>query len=304
MENEDNQAKMREYLQKVEETYQRFTQALVKRIDVASISTTAKIPFKAHVLKEALLYRTTELTGVAVDLYHQNKLVSTATITRSLFETAALCYYVYIHIKDVVDTGIISKIDGILMRASLGWKNDSIPMEAINVLTTIGKLNKEFNGVEFLYNGLCEFTHPNWSGCEGSFSKLNTEEHYVEFTKQYEHVPKETILPALSAALLFFEEYYNKMADLLPKLNTICEAEIDKRMTKLKYLAHQTSQKQTIGLYFDPEKSKHWAICTEHTDNIISACPIDEEHEKPILVDKYNEYLTENFDKFKFVTDV
>lgn len=48
------------------------------------------LAFWVECLKEALLFRSTELTSTAIDLYQQNKLVSAATITRSLLETTAL----------------------------------------------------------------------------------------------------------------------------------------------------------------------------------------------------------------------
>jgi hypothetical protein len=102
----EHNEKREKYLQEAAGFHQRFTQSLVvKKIDVASVSTTAKTPFKALVLRESLFYRVTELCGVAIDLYQQRKMVSAAIITRALFETTAVCYYVYKHLKEVVETG-------------------------------------------------------------------------------------------------------------------------------------------------------------------------------------------------------
>lgn len=217
-----------QFLHEADELHQRLIQNLVvKRIDVASVSTTAKMPFKVLMLRESLYYRMTELAGVAIDLYRQCKMVSAVTITRALFETMALCYYVYKPLEKVVETGIIGEIDDILMRAGSGGKNDQIATKAFNSLTTVEQLDKEYNGAKDLYLFLCEITHPNWMGCEGAYSKINYEQYYIEFDQAYEHEPI-TGLPQLLMALILFEHYYNKMGDLLSKFIKLCEDDITK----------------------------------------------------------------------------
>ena len=93
----DNTAKSREdLLADLQETHQRFIQSLmVEKLHVYSVSSTAKTPFKAFHLREALYYRMTDLAGAAIDLYKQNKIVPAIIIIRAAYETAALCYYVY-----------------------------------------------------------------------------------------------------------------------------------------------------------------------------------------------------------------
>ena len=226
----NNNRTKEQYLREADELHQRFTQNLVvKRIDVASVSTTAKMPFKALLLRESLFYRMTELSGVAIDLYRQDKMTSAVIITRALFETMALCYYVYKHLKEVAETSVVEKIDDILMRAGHGGKLDLATFKAFNTLTTIQQLDKEHEGVESLFSFLCEIAHPNWMGCEGAYSKINHEEHYVEFSQTYEHVPPNTGLPQLLMALTLFEYYYNEMGNLLPTFIKISEEDIAKR---------------------------------------------------------------------------
>lgn len=222
-----------QYLKEADEFHERFRQSLVvKRIDVASVSTTAKTPFKALVLRESLFYRMTELCGVAIDLYRQCKVVSGVIITRSLFETAALCYYVCKHLEEVIKSNNLGDVDEVLMRAGHGGRRFSVGVKAFNPSTTIGELDKEYNGAKNMYGFLCELTHPNWMGCEGAYSDTNYEEYYIEFSEACERVPESTGLNELLMGLTIFEHYYNKMGNFLPKFIEMCEAEIAKRSSQ------------------------------------------------------------------------
>jgi hypothetical protein len=220
-----------QFLCDAEEFHQRLIQnRIVKRIDIASVSTTAKIPFKALELRESLYYRITELSGVAIGLHRQCKITSAIIITRSLFESVALCYYVYKQLKKVVDTGDLGEIDEILMRAACGRPSSHLKPFKPSII--IDELEKEFKGAKSRYAFMCEFTHTNWMGCEGAYTNTNYNEYYVEFSDTYEHISPNTGLNELLMCLTIFEHYYNKMADLLPKLTEICEADIEKGMDK------------------------------------------------------------------------
>jgi len=307
-ENHSSTAKSREdLLAELQETHQRFVQSLrVEKLHVFSISRTAKTPFKAFLIREALYYRMTDLSGAAIDLYKQNKIVPAIIIIRAVFETAALCFYVYKNLNQAIEKHDFIEMDNFLMRAGHGGKLDEVHYKAFNTLTVIGHLDKEFQGLERMYAWLCEFAHPNWPGCEGAYSTLNTEEHYVEFSLKKKSIPPEVVgLNELSAALVVFEHYYNKMGDILPDVIKLCEECIDKRMTKFRLLADTCSPEQNLALYFEVEHSKTWAICFEGTDIIVEACSIDES-DTPQLTDEHNEHLRaiiNEEDKLVFVID-
>ncbi len=307
-ENHSSTAKSREdLLAKLQETHQRFVQSLmVEKLHVFSISRTAKTPFKAFLIREALYYRMTDLSGAAIDLYKQNKIVPAIIIIRSAYETAALCFYVYKNLNQAIEKHDFIEMDNFLMKAGHGGKLDEVRYQAFNILTVIGHLDKQFNGLESMYFLLCEVAHPNWMGCEGAYSTLNTEEHYVEFSLKRKSIPPEVIgLNELSIALVVFEHYYNKMADILPEVIKLCEEFIAKRMIKFRLLKDRCSREQKLALYFELENSKTWAICFEGEGIIVAACAIDES-DTPQLTDEHNEYLTDVInkeDKLVFVTD-
>ncbi len=306
--NHDSTAKSQEdLLAALQETHQRFVQSLkVERLYVASISVTAKTPFKAFVFREALYYRMTDLSGAAIDLYKQNKIVPAIIIIRAAYETAALCFYVYKNLNQAIEKRDFIEMDDFLMNASLGGRHDEVRYKAFSIITAIEHLDKQFPGLLSMYALLCEFAHPNWMGCEGAYATLNAEEHYYEFSLNKKNNKQEVIgLNELSAALVVFEHYYNKMGNILPKVVKLCEERIDKRMTKFRLLADTCSTKQNLALYFEVEHSKTWAICFEETDIIIAACAIDES-DTPQLTDEHNEHLKAIInaeDKLVFVAD-
>lgn len=306
--NKGNTAKSREdLLVELQEKHQRFVQNLVaEKLYVFSISKTAKTPFKAFCLREALYYRMTDLSGAAIDLYKQNKIVPAIIIIRAAYETAALCFYVYKNLNQAIERHDFIEMDDFLMKAGHGGKLNEVHYKAFNILTVIKHLDKEFTGLESMYYWLCEVAHPNWMGCEGAYSTLNAKEHYYEFSLKNENFKQEVLgLNELSAALVVFEHYYNKMADILPEIIKLCEECIDKRMTKFRLLADICSPEQNLALYLEVEHSKTWAICFERTGIIVTACAIDES-DTPRLSDEHNEHLRaiiNEENKLVFVTD-
>jgi len=303
----DSNARTREdLLAELQETHQRFVQSLVvEKLHVFSISRTTKTPFKAFVLREALFYRMTDLSGAAIELYKQNKIVPAIIIIRAAYETAALCFYIYKNLNKAIEEHDFNEMDNFLMKAGYGGKLDEIRYKAFNILTVIKHLDKEFSGLASMYAWLCEVAHPNWPGCEGAYSTFNAEEHYIEFSLKNKSIPSKVGLNELSIALVVFEQYYNKMAGILPDVVKLCEECIDKRMTKFRLLSDKCLPEQNLALYFDVEHSKTWAICFEGTDVIVAAYAIDES-DTPQLTDEHNEYLRaliNEEDKLVFVTD-
>ena len=65
----------------------------------------------------------------------------------------------------------------------LGSKNKTTQIEAKNIVTIIQHVNKELDGFEEIYNELCEFTHPNWSGCLGSYGQINKNDYTLYLGK-------------------------------------------------------------------------------------------------------------------------
>ena len=120
-----------------------FKDNLPNRVDPASLTWESKIPWKAMALREALLYRVTELSESAIFLYEKgNKIISAFIVTRAVHETTALFYSFYDRLEEVTNSRILGDFDEFIMRLLFGWKGDLDFPNAFNILTAIDKLNK------------------------------------------------------------------------------------------------------------------------------------------------------------------
>ena len=205
------------------------TECLPSRVDPASISIKAKIPFKAMDYREALYYRTEELARISCELYDRKELASAALLTRACLENVAAMWYLKENIQKVIDKEEVGDIDDILMRLLHGSKNDITCLEAINVLTFINTLSKDLHEFKKNYESLCEYSHPNWAGTAFLYSQPNTEKIWTDFGKNVRNTESVSIvgLVNLNVALSIFEHSYNLIGEMMPDFINICEKDIE-----------------------------------------------------------------------------
>ncbi len=205
----------------------RFTNQLAKNLPSEvtreSVSDTSKTAWKAYAIRASLFHRMTELAEVAIDLSRQDRQVAALVITRAAFETAALMYFTYKHIERVVETRELGDIDNILMKVLMGDRLQNTDIESFNSLTAIDKLDKIAPGIRGLYDGLCEFTHPNWSGAMGAYAKIGEDFFDLKFDQKNENIPAGLELTPLITALDTFEHSNRKLSDILPAFTKIHE---------------------------------------------------------------------------------
>lgn len=202
---------------------------LPETVGPENISMISKSALKAHIARAVLLHRADELTKTALDLYQQRKLVSGLVIVRAAFETAALLYYVCKKLRDAVQTKNVDDIDEMLMKVLFGQRRNGAEVQAINILTVIDDLDKEtrIDGegyVRYLYDELCEFAHPNWSGTAGFYANMDSDSFFATFDQEPKELcPHDAMLLPLNAALITIEEYDKEMKDILPKFTKLHE---------------------------------------------------------------------------------
>lgn len=215
-----------ELLKKGLELSGRLKASLPPRVDPLTISTKAKIPFKALCVREVLLYRVSELADAALVCYQRNQLVAAATLTRALLESVAILYWLFNELKTAVADGDTSKIDNFLGRALVGTRNDATPLLAHNVMNAIDAVTKDIDHYRKVYEELCEIAHPNYGGGLGAYAKLNRE--MVWFDLGTSQLPKPLILGPLVTSLELFVHFYDKMIPHLKEFAALCEREIEK----------------------------------------------------------------------------
>ncbi|WP_411819185.1 hypothetical protein ABFZ85_09430 [Hyphococcus formosus] len=217
-----------ELLSEIAERVQQMSDNLPPKIEVAAVSTSAKIPFKFICFREALLWRTEELARNALSLIKAQELLGGIVLTRCVSESAAAMWYIMEKINKEVDGVHDPNLDDIAMKMLLGDKSNSQVPDPVNVLTVIKHADKAIPGVEKQYAALCEYAHPNWTGTMLLYSKMDEDNYRTDFGR-YPRGTKNSALIGLSSlnmTLAVFQHAYNRVSDLMPDFVEKCEAEL------------------------------------------------------------------------------
>lgn len=200
-----------------------------KCVDPASVSTKAKIPFKALALREIIYLRTLELCLASLDLYKQKKYPIAAFLcSRAVLETCAVSLYAYLLVQDVVNKKSIGDIDEKLMTLLLRGRKGYTSYKSINILTIVQKINKLVPNYSDMYEILSEYSHPNWSGCHNAYANIDKENIKLDLTGSSEKLNMEVGLFTLVGTIELYKYYYNKLGKILDPFSLICEAELEK----------------------------------------------------------------------------
>jgi len=211
-------------MNEIKERLRVFERDLPRQIDPLALSR-SKLPFKALLYREALIWRVTELAMAAFENFEANGLAAAILLTRAAVETTAALWYLCNKITSALKAGSLGDIDDYLMRLSLGsrvWEESPDP---INVLTFVDCVNKTVEGFRQQYDSLSEYSHPNYSGTTGLYSKNDTENILTDFGSNVRNTdgPKHIGVINLSVALMMFHHTYNKLADVMSNFVALSE---------------------------------------------------------------------------------
>ena len=213
-------------LKKVEIHLKAFKQSLVERVDPVSISLKAKIPFKAIDAREALFHRSVELLESAVESLKGDHLVSASLLARAYQETLSILFYINRKCKSAITNKDPSTLDSHLMRVLSGTRRDDKFRNPISVMTAIDLVEKEIPKFRDMYEELSEYSHPNWHGTSGLFSKYDKENLWVDYGKniRLSKSVRDGVALSLSINSELFIDIYNEFIDFLPQLVEVCES--------------------------------------------------------------------------------
>lgn len=134
------------------------------------------------VRRQANLRRIVDLADAAILMFEQCRLVPGCTLTRGVFETVGVQYYIHKKMVQYTEKSDPDSIFKLLLSALFGRKDDSSwPEIPIQVLTAIDHMDKEFKVLRGEYDHLCEYAHPNLKGGFGSYVRQEGEELEVHF---------------------------------------------------------------------------------------------------------------------------
>jgi len=194
---------------------------------IAAISKTAKIPFKAASWNISTLHRASDLADCAYELYCEEKYVPSAIIARALMETTGIMFWMHRRIYSSVQDQNIGDIDEFFMRGIMGYKDSNEFPNALNALSAIDKIEKHYKGFRGVYDILCEFTHPNWSGTTEAYSKIYRDEMRVEYGSSIRKMKWDFIPSSMCMSLMIVEAYFEKIQELIPKFTQLCEENLN-----------------------------------------------------------------------------
>jgi len=180
------------------------------------------MPFHVLILRDGLIHRVLDLSRSALEMYKNKNMIPGIVLTRSVFESVALIYFLSEKVDKYLSDRNIKNLDNFLERSTLGSKNDDTEYESINVLTAIDKLNRKYTGLRKLYNSLSEHAHPNWAGTFGSYIRLNENKNKLILgpnSGTLAHIG----LPPLIIALAVFIFYYGKLKKDTNQLVEACQ---------------------------------------------------------------------------------
>lgn len=203
--------------------------ALVDEVDPASISRTAKIPFKILLAREALLYRAVDLGEASCLCFQANNIVSGACLSRALQETVAVLFYVNRKSKKAILDNDLGHLDEYTMKVLMGSKDDDTKPDPVNILTMINHVDKEVPKFRAIYDKLSEVAHPNWHGTLGIFSSNDYEKLTTSLgtNVRLENITRGQGISALLAGVEVLVFVYDEFAEFLPELIEICEKDIE-----------------------------------------------------------------------------
>jgi hypothetical protein len=210
----------------------RLETSLPTRLDARDLGTRSQLPFYALYCRETWMWRVVELARCAFDCFQKEDFVSAMVLTRAAMETTAALWSLRGKLEKALKLGSVnvSELGTYLARLRVGQgKGIAQPDDpkAVHVMDFIRAVEKDCEGFGHQYDHLSEFAHPNWSGTTGLYSRFDHDEALAEFGRNIRGAEwaKGIGLTNLSVALLFFEDSYNRFADLMPPFIDLCERE-------------------------------------------------------------------------------
>jgi hypothetical protein len=193
-------------------------------------STVAKIPFKVQSFAEIMNCRMLDFCESVDLLISNNHIIPSVSIIRGIFENLSITNRVLLSIRKSLEFNkLMDDSDELIMKIIYGTRYGET--EAINILTQLDKLDKEYEGIRLFYDSLCEFVHPNWDGVEGSYSILHEEKGVTDVLKVItkDHEVFKFFKACFIACMKIYIDLINKIRYLLPDYAKLCEIAIQKK---------------------------------------------------------------------------
>jgi len=145
------------------------------------------INFHLECFNESLASRVIELSTMALRCFEDKDFLEASLATRSIVETMAVQFRLktILGADEFVDVELFKKV-------ALGGCFNESPVEQVNIMTLLKKLNKEYPGTLEFHECLSELSHPNMFGVLGHYCVQDFSAGLAKFNN---HPPEELFKP-------------------------------------------------------------------------------------------------------------
>lgn len=200
---------------------------LAINLQVKEFTSKSKVPWKAVTFGEVLLHRMSDLTEIALELYERDCRMSAFIQTRAVVETTAMFFWLHKKCQDFIKAPDPGTLNEFLDKGLLGSRDGQTAVSAHSILTAVDHADKEYESLRKMYDTLCEFTHPNYGGVLGAYSKIDQDQRVIHFGRDPERLPLAWGLGPLIGCMGIFRHHYDELAAVVKALNEHFEAEPD-----------------------------------------------------------------------------
>ena len=200
----------------IEQTLRNYQKSLCPKIEIGAIYDRSeiahkwKLTFRLIALREGLSWRLVDILMQAYKIGREGMTVGARILTRSALETVCLLIYMNRRMQSVVENKMsFNDFERLTTRLLLGAKNRKEWPSPINVKRLVKESEKKYQGIEKIYDNLCETTHPNYDGIWEGYIKLNRKEYEAEFGIYGDERYGNQHEAAIRLGIEVFEEEYN-----------------------------------------------------------------------------------------------
>lgn len=169
-----------------------------------------KAPWRALLLRECVAWRSIDLLTQSWDLYSNHGVLGARILLRAAHETLAVLIYVNQSMRKVVAGELdFHAFSETTARLLLGSRDQSTPLESINILTILGKADKRYPGLLKTYAALSESAHPNHEGMVLGYSTADRTSFKTAFSNRWPELYGEGHPAWIMAAISVFSGEYD-----------------------------------------------------------------------------------------------
>jgi len=196
------------------------------QLEARRLAQRSKLPFKAGLYRDSLLWRIEELGRSALDAYDRPDHVSGIVLTRATIETIAALNSLHLLVTRY-SGGDVDRLDATLMSMLMGSRVREDRPESINVLNAIDKLTKAVPGFRPLYDELSEYAHPNDAGTASSYAVLDIVRLGATFNGRGEQFERRAwlLIECLATSLMLVQPLYRELLAAAPTFARLCDAD-------------------------------------------------------------------------------